>query len=236
MTRLNLFFFPYAGASASVYERWKGLLDPALEIIPVELPGRGRRFGESLLTSVDAIVEDGLHTVKPYLDGKPYAMFGHSLGCVVAFEMSRRLRNMGYPEPVHLFASGRDAPHLNEDDGMHLLPDDEFLAKIKALGGTPPEFFENQELLSLFLPILKSDYQASETYRYDESAGQLTCDFTVFAGLDDGDYDPMAWSRHTTGQCRAISYEGGHFFLHDHTGDMANQIQAQLLQRGGMLR
>ncbi|MEK5479251.1 alpha/beta fold hydrolase [Paenibacillus sp. FSL R5-0407] len=236
MKRLNMFFFPYAGASVSVYERWKNLLSPSIRLITVELPGRGRRFGEPLLTSVDEIVENVRHTLIPHLDGSPYAMFGHSLGSVIAFEMSRKLSSLGYPEPVHLFVSGRAAPHVIENENMHLMPDDLFLAKIQELGGTPREFFENQDLLSLFLPILKCDYRASETYRFHkDDRSPLSCDFTVFSGLQDGDYDPMEWSEHTSGRCEAFAYEGGHFFLHDHAELLTEKIQSRLLQPGRVL-
>lgn len=235
MTRLNMFFFPYAGASASVYERWKSLLHPSIQLINVELPGRGRRFGEPLLSSVEEIVENTQHILLPYLDGSPYALFGHSLGSIIAFEMSLMLPHRGYPPPAHLFVSGRAAPHVIEDENMHLLTDDQFLAKIQILGGTPPQFFENAQLLSLFLPILKSDYKASETYRFNEELGRLLCDITVFSGLQDGDYDPMEWSKHTTGKCEAFSYEGGHFFIHEHAEQMAETIYSRLLQRGGIV-
>lgn len=235
MTKLNMFFLPYAGASASIYERWTSLLPSSIGLMTVELPGRGRRFGEPLLTTIDEMVESVQQTIIPYLDGNPYALFGHSLGSVIVFELCRKLRKMGYPLPVHLFVSGRSAPHVIEDDHMHLMPNDEFLTKIQALGGTPPQFFENEQLLSLFLPILKSDYQAFETYRYEEGSSPLSCDITVFAGLQDGDYDPMEWKEHTTGECVAFSYEGGHFFLHEHAERLTEQIQLRLLQRGGII-
>lgn len=235
MTRITIFFFPYAGASASVYERWKNLLPPSIQLVNVELPGRGRRFGEPLLTSVEEMVENVQHILLPHLDGSPYALFGHSLGSIIAFEMSRRLCSKGYPPPVHLFVSGRAAPHAIENENMHLLANEQFLAKIQVLGGTPPQFFENEQLLSLFLPILKSDYMASETYRFNEEQGRLSCDITVFSGLQDGDYDPMEWSKHTSGSCEAFSFEGGHFFIHEHAEQMAEAIHSRLLQRGGIV-
>ncbi|MBA9087960.1 surfactin synthase thioesterase subunit [Fontibacillus solani] len=235
MTRITIFFFPYAGASASVYERWKNLLPPSIQLVNVELPGRGRRFGEPLLTSVEEMVENVQHILLPHLDGSPYALFGHSLGSTIAFEMSRRLCSKGYPPPAHLFVSGRAAPHAIEDENMHLLANEQFLAKIQVLGGTPPQFFENEQLLSLFLPILKSDYMASETYRFNEEQGRLSCDITVFSGLQDGNYDPMEWSKHTSGSCEAFSFEGGHFFIHEHAEQMAEAIHSRLLQRGGIV-
>lgn len=234
MTRLNLFFFPYAGASASVYERWTSLLPSSIRLVTVELPGRGRRFGEPLLTSIEEMVENVQHLLIPHLGCGPYALFGHSLGSVIAYEMSHKLKSMGYQQPVHLFVSGRSAPHVLEDKNIHQLPDDQFLAKIQALGGTPPQFFENEQLLSLFLPILKSDYKASENYRFNERRERLSCGITVFSGLQDGDYDPLQWSEHTTSRCEAFNYEGGHFFLHEHAEHLVGKIHSRLLQRGGI--
>lgn len=232
MERVALFMLPYAGASASVYEKWKLVLQPSIDVVPVELPGRGRRFPERLLTSIPALVEDAYGIVAGRLSSGPYALFGHSLGSLIAFELARKAVRCGHRPPEHLFVSGRAAPSVKASEEMtYLLPDDLFRQKILRFGGTPPEIFRNEDYLSVFMPILKADYEAYDTYRFKEEAERLSCPVTVFHGLQDEPGDPELWGLHTTGDCNARAYQGGHFFIHEHAKPIAEWMKDVLAKR-----
>src|SRR5262245_31697623 len=108
---LRMFCFPYAGGTASVYRNWAGFLAPTVQVIPVELPGRGARFQELPSVGMPALIEALAEAIIPLLD-KPFAFFGHSMGAVIAFELARRLHREYDRRPQALFPSGRRAPQI----------------------------------------------------------------------------------------------------------------------------
>lgn len=225
MERATLFMFPYAGASASVFDKWRPLFRGAVDIVPVELPGRGRRFSETPMTRIQPLAADAVSRLSPRLYAGRYALFGHSLGSVVALEFARQAIRLGHPPPVHLIVSGRAAPQA-ETSGtpVHSLPDGLFAEKIASLGGTPSAVFRDDNLLSVFMPILRADYEASETYRDDGMSGRIPCGITVLHGTEDGRCDLADWSVHAEGACCLHSFEGGHFFIHEHAASIAELI------------
>lgn len=203
---------PYAGGGRSIYRGWaEGLA--GIDVHAVELPGRDSRFGEPAFTRVEPLAR-WLLDVLGGCDRAGVALFGHSMGAVVAFELARRLPAVGM-ECLHLFVSGCAAPHTGQlDDGTHRLSDQGFLDRIKQLGGTPPELFEDGELLALFLPVLRADYELTGTYRY--GGHTVTCPVTALAGSEDSGVSPTAvseWRRLTTGPFQLELFPGGHFFL-----------------------
>lgn len=216
--RLRLFCLPYAGGSAlRVYHGWTRLLPGHLEPWPLELPGRGSRMAETPCTSVDSLVDDLLHTVLPALDG-PFALFGHSLGGLLAFELARRLEHVHGLPPRHLLVSGIEAPGTpGEGDRDHLLPDEEFRARLHELAGTPKEVIEDDDLMELLIPVLRADFTAADTYRLGSPWLRLSCPLTALGGLDDPEAPPhtlRAWQHRTTGPFRLRLLPGNHFFLH----------------------
>jgi medium-chain acyl-[acyl-carrier-protein] hydrolase len=212
--RLRLYCVPYAGSGAGVFRAWPDALGAQVEVRSIMLPGRERRFNEPALTSVQEIADLLVPALAGELD-PPFAIFGHSLGAMVGFEVARRLAAGGQP-PVHLLASGARAPHLRDSGpDYHRLPDAEFLGAIRDLGGTPPELVAHAEFLELMLPTLRADFTAAETYRWP--AGQpLSCPITTFGGADDplvtrADLD--GWAAHTDGGLRVHVLPGDHFFI-----------------------
>src|SRR5215831_8066939 len=116
MGKILLFCFPYAGGSAAVFNKWNQYLDPNIELVPVELAGRGRRIHEALYKDVAAITEDVFNIVNEKIAGAPYALFGHSLGSMIAYELGQKIRDLCLLPPIHIFFSGRSAPHLKRED------------------------------------------------------------------------------------------------------------------------
>ncbi|MFL5748600.1 MAG: thioesterase II family protein [Niastella sp.] len=219
MRKTKLFCLPYAGGSASIYNRWKQHLGADIELVTIELAGKGRRIGESLYQDLSEAVQDVYKIIKKDLADAPYALFGHSMGGLISYELAQRIRANGLPAPVHIFFSGKSAPHIEREDEKkyHLMDDEEFERELIHLGGTPPEFFESPELAGIFLPILRSDFKMAQTTTNKGVIYPLNIPITVFLGKKD-DQTPEqcdGWKFHTTKGCTLHYFEGGHFFLHD---------------------
>jgi medium-chain acyl-[acyl-carrier-protein] hydrolase len=215
--RLRLFCIAHAGGGASAFRGWADALPPEVEVCPVQLPGRENRIMEPPFDRADPLVQALADAVEPYLS-LPFALFGHSNGALIGFELARTLRARGRPGPAHFFASGRRAPHLPADRApIHQLPEAEFLADLQELGGLPDELLAHRELLSLLVPTLRADVAIHETYEFTEQA-PLDCPITAYGGLKDPKVSRAqmeAWARHTRGAFVLRMFPGGHFFLQD---------------------
>lgn len=226
MKKIRLFCLPYAGGSSLVFSKWKNGLHPSIQLRPVELAGRGRRMSEAYYNNMDEAVADALRIIKFELADVPYAIYGHSLGAMTAYQLAQVLREKQYPQPVHIFFSGRGAPHIrrNGKKPTHTLPPDEFKQKVMELGGTPKEFFEHPELQDILLPLLRADFRVSWSYNHPEEIQPLDYDITVMTGTEE-DLQPEhvdEWSKHTRRKCTRHVFDGGHFFLND--PDQQNKI------------
>lgn len=214
--RLRLFCFPYAGGGASAFRGWAALLPKDFEVCPVQLPGRESRLREAPYTHVGPLVQSLAEVLQPLLD-LPYVFFGHSLGSLVAFELARELRRRGAALPLHLFASGRRAPHLPaREEPIHQLPEPEFIVKLRELNGTPEEVLQHAELMRLIVPILRADFGVNENYEFTPEP-PFDFGISAFGGLSDKDVtkeDLGAWGDHTRGRFRQRMLPGDHFFLH----------------------
>jgi medium-chain acyl-[acyl-carrier-protein] hydrolase len=226
--RLSLVCLPFAGGGAGRFRQWPAYLPDDVEVVPIQLPGREDRFLEPAIDSMDPLASRLLEELAGYLD-RPFVLFGHSMGALIAFELARRLRSMGL-EPVRLLAAGCRAPHLprNRPD-RHALPDQEFVAAVRDLNGIPAELLENADFMDLVLPTLRSDFKLVEGYVYRDQT-PLSCPLSVFGGLQDNEVthdDLAAWSRHTTGAFQVNMLPGDHFFL-----DSARTTLLRLVRMG----
>jgi surfactin synthase thioesterase subunit len=214
--RMRLFCLPYAGGGASVYRTWTNEVPPAeLQVCAVQLPGRENRLGERPLGSTTALVPALLAGLRPYFD-RPFVIFGHSMGALLAFELVREMRRLGLPQPRHLFLSAHRAPHLpGLLPHVHALEGPEFVAEMRRLGGTPEEVLAHEELMQIAEPILRADFRLCEMYEY--TAGQpLDIPLSVFGGADDpkvGEQVLQPWREHTRASMRLRILPGGHLFL-----------------------
>jgi len=219
----RLFCFPYAGGDAAIYRAWPDGL-PGVEVVAVRPPGRGSRFREPSFTRIAPLVSALAGAVQPLLD-RPFAFFGHSLGALIAFELTRELRRRNDQLPLQLIVSGSDAPQRRlTDKPVHALPDAEFIENLRQLDRTPSEVLANQELISLLLPMLRADFAVLETYDYVEEP-PLGCPILVVGGQQDERVRPdslQGWADQTSEGFSLEMLPGGHFFL--------NASQALLLQ------
>ncbi len=227
--RLRLICLPAAGGGASRYRDWPAHLPDDVEVVSVQLPGRENRFNEPAIESMEPLVGQLLDGLAGYLV-RPFALFGHSMGGLIAFELVRRLRQRGL-RPVHLFASGCRAPHLpSRSPDWHTLPDREFIAAVEELGGIPPELLADSQFLDTMLPMLRSDCTLTETYVCRPQV-PLSCPVTAFGGLGDQEVFPedvRAWSSHTTGPFRAHLLPGDHFFVNSARSDLLRLLVPEL--------
>ncbi|RFU39313.1 thioesterase, partial [Actinomadura logoneensis] len=187
----------------------------------VQLPGREARIGLPPFHDAEALAAALAATAagsRGDLFRRPFALFGHSMGALAAFEFARRLRADGLPGPVHLFVSSRPAPHLPPPSpGAHLLPDDRLLDRVRELGGTPPEVLADERLMRLVLPVLRADFAVNDGYVH-RPGPPLGVPVTALGGRADADVPPAAlaaWRTHTTARFRTRLFEGGHFYLRD---------------------
>jgi medium-chain acyl-[acyl-carrier-protein] hydrolase len=223
---IRLFCLPHAGSGAAGFYRWKRLLPEPIRVCPVLPPGREVRLAETPLLRIEQVV-DGLQAeVGPLLRETPYAIFGHSMGALLAFEWARRIAEHGLPEPHMLFVSGRNAPRISARRVLHRLPDEAFVEALQhRYGGVPDGFLEDAELREVFLPILRADLEVVETYAF-EAGGALRCPVMSLAGEQDGSVSEIglaAWAETTSGPFSSRRIMGDHFF---HLG----AGQAELLQ------
>ena len=214
--RRRLFCLPYAGGAASVFRSWAEMLPADVEVCPVQLPGRGSRFREAPFRKVADLVPALAEGLLPLLD-LPFALFGHSMGAVVAFELARELRRRGEVAPVLLALSGHQAPlRPDAEPPFSHLPDAEFLEEVRRrYDGIPPEVLAEEELLQLLLPVLRADIQVLETYAYVKEP-PLDCPISCFGGEDDPHVslaDLEAWRDETCGPLQVRTFPGGHFFV-----------------------
>jgi surfactin synthase thioesterase subunit len=220
VTTLNLLCLPYSGASAMVYSRWRRKLPAWLQVRPVELPGRGARLAEPLHTDMQALARQLAHEQR-LATSAPYAVLGHSLGALVAFELAHELQALGCPPPVALFACGTAAPTRREDyEGENWREpkrDEELVAELRKLGGTPEAVLANEELMSLTLPVVRADFLLCGRYAYRQRPA-LRCPLHVLGGeTDRANHEQLqAWSKETQGPFSLQMFPGGHFFIHEH--------------------
>lgn len=214
--RIRLFCFPHAGGGASAYASWHQLLPADVEVCPVQLPGREERLLEPAFERVAPLVERLGRALDNHLE-LPFALFGHSMGALIAFELARMLRRERGLQPRHLFVSAARAPHTPSTlPVLYDLPDQEFVREVRThYDGIPAEVLENEEAMRLFVPRLKSDFGIFDTYRYAE-AEPLGCPITGFGGRDDSSVTGNqleAWRDLTTSVFELHWLPGDHLYL-----------------------
>jgi medium-chain acyl-[acyl-carrier-protein] hydrolase len=228
--RVRLLCFPYAGGAALLYRQWSDGLPPGIELCPVELPGRGVRLGEAPVSDMSALCDGVVAAIDALPDNIPIALFGHSMGARIAFEVARRLDG----RIAHLFASGSPAPGtrrnvvLDDPRPTAELSDAEFKQRLRELGGTPHRILDDDDMMAYVLPTLRADFVLIESYR-PEPQHRVSCPITVFAGADDPggsatDAEMIAWEQRTTARCRIIGLDAGHFFLGSHRAQLLREI------------
>jgi surfactin synthase thioesterase subunit len=231
MDGINVFFLPFAGGSKYSYSTFTRDVPDIINVIPLDLPGRGSRYSETLVPDAELLAEDILEQIKDQLD-KPYAIYGHSMGSLIGYILCRKLEEGGYNMPMHLFFTGCVAPStIARERKRHLLPKQEFLNDLRMLGGSPDEILENEILMEFFEPIIRSDFQAIETFVYKERP-PMDVPITIINGDLEYRVPPqvLGWQKETHRKMEFSRLPGTHFFIFGHEQELLEMIAAKLMR------
>nr|ALF39341.1 oleoyl-ACP hydrolase [Streptomyces sioyaensis] len=227
---VRLVCFPHAGGSATFYFPVSRTLSRSIEVLSVQYPGRQDRHSEPCVSDIgelaDRVVEELLS-----LDTKPLALFGHSMGAMVVYEVARRLESKEI-KPLRLFVSGGRSPSRTRDGNVHQRDDNGLIDELKKLSGTDSQVLGDPDMLRMILPAVRSDYKAVESYRHVPGP-PLDCPVVALTGDDDPQVtldEAKAWSEHTVGGFELKVYEGGHFYLNSHAAAVMEAISAGIAE------
>ncbi|MFJ8751538.1 thioesterase II family protein [Streptomyces sp. NPDC102441] len=211
---VRLACFPHAGGSASFYFPMAGPLAQDADVFAVQYPGRQDRRSEPVATDITVLADEVADRLAARADGRPLALFGHSMGSLVAFEVADRLQDRGAPVSA-LIVSGRRAPHLYRGDDIRTRTDEGVIEELRELSGTDSGLLGDEEIIRMILPAVRGDYQAVETYLRTTTA-RLTCPVLALVGDSDPRVEPdtmRPWADHTTAGFDLRILSGGHFYL-----------------------
>jgi surfactin synthase thioesterase subunit len=229
--RRRIFCFPYAGAGATIFRAWADLLPLDVELCVPVLPGRDARVGEPPIPEMEPLIQSLLGQLIPRLT-LPYAVFGHSMGAFIAFDLVHEIARRGLREPSRLFVSAQRGPSLPylETPIFHL-PDEQFLAGVVArYKSIPQPVIEQVEFMRVLLRILRADFKLVEDYKY-RAATRLACPITVFGAVDDSRVTTgqlEAWAKETSDRCTLHLLPGGHFFMDSARAELLALIRLDL--------
>ena len=227
---VRLICLPHAGAGAAAFLPWRARLGPDIGVCPIQLPGRESRMGEEPYRDVRSLTADLLPVLLTLTD-RPLALYGHSLGALSAFEIARGLRAAGIGEPLHLFVSGRAAPHVaDRRERLSTMPPEDLIQQLRALGGTDEKVLRNREVMGRFIPTLRADMAMNENYRH-EARPPLRTPITAYGGTDDpraSGEDLLRWREITTASFELRLFSGGHFAMFDRAPAMLAHVRSTL--------
>ena len=221
---VRLVCLPHAGGSAAFFLPVAAALSPGVDVVAIQYPGRQDRRAEQPIDDMSVLV-DRVSEILLRQPEMPVTLFGHSMGAILGFEVARRLEADGRG-PAKLFASGRRAPSTHRQETVHLRDDAGILAEVRKLDGTASSLLADEELMRAALPALRADYRATERYSCAPDIA-VNCPISVLVG----DNDPKTtleeanvWAQHTSGPFDLQVYDGGHFFLVDHAGEVTGLL------------
>lgn len=222
----RLVCFPHAGGTAGYFLPLSARLSGVAEVLVVQYPGRQDRWREPTIDDLSELTRHVIAELNADGSQSPLALFGHSMGALVAYEVARRL------PPARLYVSACPAPSRGIATRKHIRDDADLLEDLRSLNGTDPELLADPEVRELILPALRADYRAVRTYQW-RPGPEPSCPVRVLTGNDDPGTPPHTvrdWKQHTTGDCRFHEYEGGHFYLTEHMSQVADLVATDLVR------
>jgi surfactin synthase thioesterase subunit len=225
MDRINVFCLPFAGGSKYSYRGYTLSAPPSLNIIPLEIPGRGARSGEALLSNLELVAGDIFDQIKNNLH-TPYVIYGHSMGGLLGYLVTKKIIQNKLAQPLHLFFTGCGGPSIKHRDLVdHTLPKKEFYSGIRELGGSTDEVLNDVNLMDFFEPILRADFEAVATFQY-KPGEPFQIPISIVLGLNEKvKYEEgMAWQRETTELIEVTHLPGNHFFIFNHEATILGML------------
>lgn len=240
---LTVICLPHAGGASSYFRRWIPVTPERVELLGVQYPGREDRISEPVPGTVAALAGEVAAAVASELRERPrpqWALFGHSLGAAIVFEVTRLLENQDL-QPDRLIVSARHAPHIRRASTLHLASDDQLVADLRRLGGTASPVLDDPEIRSLLLPTIRADYQLAETYQpsalepgtapSEACIPMIETPVTAIVGDRDSEASPAdgrQWAAVTRGLFEIRVLRGGHFYLAEDPRTAVSEITSTL--------
>lgn len=232
MEKINLFCLPFAGGSKYSYRLYEENLPSFLHLVPLEYPGRGTRLSEPLKEDVDQLVQDLYTQIEDRLEQSPYAIYGHSMGGLMAYLLTRKIIENGKTPPLHLFITGTPGPAASSrtERKRHLMDKKTFIEEVRSLNGSPDEILQNDELLEYIEPILRADFKVSENYNYLRE-GMLNIPMTVITGTSENikQEEILLWQKETQMAVDFRRMPGHHFFIFKYPYEIIQIIAKKLV-------
>jgi surfactin synthase thioesterase subunit len=226
---LTLFCVPYAGGNAHIYRSWSNWVSPNVALYGVELPGRGTRFGEACRVELRALAMELGHAIVRQ-GSTPFALFGHSMGALLAFEAGLWLERQGRT-PRAVFVSARAPAHTpRRHELMHVLETAALQARLAQYGGLPQLLLDTPDLWRVYEPILRADFALCELHEHTQGE-RLGCPLEVLSATDDRTVefdDVVRWPELSRGSCRFHDFTGGHFFIRSNEGEVVRTVMNRL--------
>ncbi|MXN77942.1 alpha/beta fold hydrolase [Burkholderia sp. 4701] len=224
--RAQLVCFPHAGGTANFFRGWRDALPWNLDLLAIQYPGREDRFGEPCARSIDALAGPVADALRGYA-GAPLVLFGHSLGAALAYEVALRLEARG-AAPLYVAVSALPPPHRQRASDLHLQPDDALLGDVARLSGEHAALLADPELRGIYLPMIRDDYRAIETYRREQPP-MLGAPLGVMLPLADPELtrdEAQAWQDVASEPIRVATFDGDHFYLrHQYPALIAHLVE-----------
>ena len=230
MEAMRMFCLPFAGGNKYAYQSYAQLAPSFMKVTPLELPGRGRRADEPLLTNIQAMADDVFQQIRYQLN-LPYVLYGHSMGGLLAYLLTKKIISTSCYPPSHLFVTGCAAPSVREKSAMHKLPKHDFLQELKHLGGCPDEILNSPDSMNFFEPVIRADFQAVEQYEYLDTT-PFDVPITAMFGMSERvlDVEMTSWQKETTEDVDIIRMHGNHFFIYPFAFQIVKVIARKINQ------
>ncbi|MFC5044321.1 thioesterase II family protein [Aquimarina hainanensis] len=229
---MKIIALPFAGGNKYSFRKLEKHVPPSIQWITLELPGRGSRFKESRLEDISLMIEDLLRQIKPHIEESPYMIYGHSMGTLLGYELTKALMQLSYKLPECLFFTGRGAPNKVTFTKKSTLPKDVFWKEVEEMGGLPKELLEYEDLLDLNYPILKGDFKAIEDYVFTPMTSLFPMPLYVCMGEEEIGEGPgktsidciKAWNEKTDAPQKIQWMHGDHFFILKNPKEIVDRI------------
>ncbi len=230
--KLKIVAIPFAGGNKYSFNNIEKYISSSFEWITLELPGRGDRFKEPLLDNISDMTDDLFINIRQHIQ-EDYILFGHSMGCILGYELIKKISKNNMKLPLSTFFLGRGAPEYNRfKNKKSTLPQELFWEEVRKIGGMPDDFFNQKDLLEFFYPILKNDFKAIENYTYSKMERPFSIPMNIIMGEDEiGDEEEKTstknmkdWANETDAYCNFEIVKGNHFFINDKSKMIAQKI------------